>query len=95
MYVWDLIDKNTNCKTHFKPHAVSQTHQELNNESMNSVTSTVMFDMAGNKNVHYLQKFVEEECEPVSQHFLSDRLCPANMHKAHNEHAIPVLISPT
>lgn len=34
-------------------------------------------------NVRYLQKFVEEECEPVRQHFLSDRLCPANPHRKH------------
>lgn len=47
-----------------------------------------MLWMPENKNVSYLQKFVEEEREPVSQHFLSDRLCPANTQKAYNEHVI-------
>lgn len=51
-----------------------------------------MFHITDNKNVSYLQKFVEEEREPVSQHFLSHRLGPANTHKAYNEHMIPVLI---
>lgn len=77
----------------FSPNIADHGHTS---ESKNPVTSTLMmFRMNGNKTVRYLQKFVEEECKPVCQHFLSDRLCPANTDKAHNEHVIPVLILPT
>lgn len=91
--VWVKRDKNNNkTKKHaFPPNIADHEHKS---ESKNPVTNTlIMFNE--NKTVRYLQKFVEEECEPVCQHFLSHRLCPANTHKAHNEHVIPVLMLPT